>query len=145
MPRQRKDRLLMDQKEQLVRDFYGARQRRDWAAVREMLAPDVGWHESGEEDYSGDHHGREDVTVLLKKLVDVTDGTFRLEPSRFIVTAEHVATHARWSAERAGRHVEGNDLAVYRIADGKIARAWFFDDGFDPEALSEVFSFEGRG
>jgi hypothetical protein len=30
---------------------------------------------------------------------------------------------------------------IFRIADGQIAEAWFFPDGFDPEALSEVFSF----
>jgi hypothetical protein len=34
----------------------------------------------------------------------------------------------------------GYDLAVYRIADGELAEAWFFPDGFDPEALTAVFS-----
>ena len=29
------------------------------------------------------------------------------------VTAEHVATNARWHAERGDRRVEGNDLAVH--------------------------------
>ena len=134
----------MDRKEQLVRDFYAARERRDWGAVKEMLAPDVGWHEAGQEDYSGQHRGREEVTCLLEKLVEVTNGTFTLAPRGFIVTAEHVAANVRWSARRDGRRVEGNDLAVYRIADGRIAGAWFFDDGFDPEALSYVFSFSAR-
>jgi uncharacterized protein len=99
----------MDRKERSVRDFYAARARRDWPAVAEMLAADVEWHESGNEDYSGVHHGRDRVTALLKKLVEVTERTFTLEPTRFIVTAEHVATHARWSAQRTGTHVEGND------------------------------------
>jgi ketosteroid isomerase-like protein len=134
----------MDRKVQLISGFYAARERRDWAAVREMLAPDVSWHEAGEEDYSGAHHGREDVTALLRKLVEVTGGTFTLEPSDFIATAEHVATGVRWSAQREGRRVEGNDLAVYRVADDRIAGAWFFDDGFDPEALRAVFSFQAR-
>jgi uncharacterized protein len=105
------------------------RARRDWPAVAEMLAADVEWHESGDEDYSGVHHGCGRVTSLLQRLVEVTAGTFTLEPVRFIVTAEHVATHARWSAQRAGTRVEGNDLAVYRIAGDRIAAARFFDDG----------------
>ena len=134
----------VEDKTQLIRDFYAARARRDWAAVRGLLANDVVWHEAGDEVYSGDHHGRDEVTALLQQLVEVTDGSFQLEPVDVIATAEHVATNARWSAERSGTRVEGNDLAVYRIADGRIAGAWFFPDGFDPDALTEVFSFKTR-
>jgi uncharacterized protein len=136
--------VYVDDKAQLISDFYAARARRDWVAVRELLATDVVWHEAGNEDYSGDHRGRDAVTALLQQLVEVTDGSFRLEPLDFIATAEHVATNARWSAERLGTRVEGNDLAVYRIADGQIAGAWFFPDGFNADALTEVFSFEAR-
>lgn len=129
--------------EQLIRDFYAARDRRDWAMVGELLDPNVRWRESGEEDYSGEHCGRDTVIGLLQKFVEVTEGTFVLRPERFIVTAEHVAAHVRWSAERRGQRVEGNDLAVFRIADGRIARAWFIADGFDPEALTKIFTFQG--
>jgi ketosteroid isomerase-like protein len=130
----------MDDKAQLIRDFYAARARRDWVAVRELLGRDVVWGEAGEEDYSGEHRGREEGTALLQQLVEVTEGSFRLEAVDFVATAEHVATNVRWSAERSGAPVTGYDLAVYRIANGRIASAWFFPDGFDPDALSEVFS-----
>jgi hypothetical protein len=39
----------MDAKEELLRSFYTARARRDWAAVRAMLVEDVAWHELGPE------------------------------------------------------------------------------------------------
>jgi ketosteroid isomerase-like protein len=132
----------MDAKEHVVRDFYAARDRRDWQAVRELLAEDVVWRETdGNEDYAGDHHGRERVVELLAKLVEVTGGTFTLEPIEVISTAEHVAAAVRWRAARGGTQVEGNDLAVYRIRDRQIAEAWFFQDGYDPQALGQVFSF----
>jgi uncharacterized protein len=134
----------VDDKLKVITEFYAARARRDWAGVRELLAADVVWHETGDEDYSGDHHGREEVTALLQRLVEVTGGSFRLDPVDFIATADHVATNVRWSAERGSTRVEGNDLAVYRVADGRIAGAWFFPDGFDPDALTEVFSFKAR-
>ena len=128
--------------ERTVLDFYDARARRDWEAVRALLAPDVIWHESaGNVDYSGAHHGRETVVGLLAKFIEITDGTFALEPRKLICTAEHVAASVRWRAERTGTHVEGNDLAVYRVMQDQIAAAWFFPDGFDPEALAKVFSF----
>jgi uncharacterized protein len=132
----------VDDKAQLIKEFYAARTRRDWGAVRELLASDVVWREAGEEDYSGEHHGRDEVTALLRSLVEVTEGSFRLEVLDFVATADHVATNVRWSAERSGTRVEGYDLAVFRIVNGRIASAWFFPDGFDPDALSEVFSFE---
>ena len=131
----------MDPKERLIRDFYAARCAGDWVAVRQLLADDVAWHESGSEDYSGDHRGGDRVVELLRRLVEVTGGTFTLEPTDFIVTAEHVATNARWCAQRGNVRAAGNDLAVFRVDKGKIAEAWFFPDGYDPEALSEVFSF----
>ena len=136
--------MRMDDKAQLIREFYAARERRDWVAVRGLLANDVVWREAGEEDYSGEHHGRDEVTALLRRLVEVTEGSFRLEALDFVATAEHVATNVRWSAERSGTRVEGYDLAVYRIANGRIASAWFFPDGFDPDALGEVFAFEAN-
>jgi uncharacterized protein len=134
--------MRVDDKAQLIKEFYAARTRRDWGAVRELLASDVVWREAGVEDYSGEHHGRDEVTALLRRLVEVTEGSFRLEVLDFVATADHVATNVSWSAERSGTRVEGYDLAVFRIVNGRIASAWFFPDGFDPDALSEVFSFE---
>jgi uncharacterized protein len=132
----------MDTNEEVVHSFYKARDRRDWGAVRELLAANVAWREAGgSTDYAGDHHGRETVAELLAKFVEITEGTFRLEPKELISTDEHVAANVRWRAQRSGVHVEGNDLAVYRLVDGQIAEAWFFPDGFDPQALLEVFSF----
>ena len=47
-----------------------------------------------------------------------------------------------WSAERDGMRSEGNEIAVYRFRDSKIAQVWFHVDGFDPEAFSAVFRYE---
>ena len=135
----------MDANERVVRDFYAARDRRDWHTVRELLAPAVVWRETdGNGDYAGDHHGRDAVSELLRKFVEITAGTFTLEPRQLISTDEHVAASVRWRAERRGTQVEGNDLAVYRIAEGQIAEAWFFPDGYDAQALNQVFSFATR-
>lgn len=136
----------MDVNEQLVRDFYAARHRRDWEAVCALLTPTVVWRETGGTgDYAGDHRGRETVVELLEKFVEITGGTFTLEPIEIVCTAEHVAASVRWRAERHGTRVNGYDLAVFRITNGKIAAAWFFPDGYDPHALAEVFTFTTSG
>jgi uncharacterized protein len=82
---------------------------RDWAAVRALFGEEVGWHEPGEEDHSGDYRGRDEVIALLQKLVDVTGGSFQLVPEAFLNAAEHSAVLARWWAERDGRRSEGKE------------------------------------
>ena len=132
----------MDAKELAIRDLYDARARRDWEAVRALLADEVGYHEPGEEDHSGDFRGRDEVVALLQKLVAVTEGTFQLEPEGFLNLDQHSAVVVRWWAEREGRRSEGYELAVYCFHDGRIAEVWFYNEPSDPEALSRVFAFD---
>jgi ketosteroid isomerase-like protein len=48
----------------------------------------------------------------------------------------------RWWAEREGRRSDGNEIAVFRLRDGRIAEAWFHPDGYEPDALSAVFAYD---
>ena len=132
----------MDVKERTIREFYDARARRDWDGVGSLLADEVGYHEPGEEDHSGDFKGRDEVVALLAKLVDVTEGTFQLDPDGFLNLDQHSATIVNWSAEREGRRSEGRELAIFRFEDGKIAEVWFYNEPADPDAFSAVFAFE---
>jgi uncharacterized protein len=131
----------LDSKEEAIRALYAARAERTHERVRPLLAEDVLWHEPGDEDYSGEYHGPNEVIGLLDQLLGVTQGTFVLEPVEFMATDDHLAVKIRWSARRGDRQVEGNELAVYRFRDGHIAEVWFHPDGYDPEALRDVFSY----
>ena len=132
----------MDPKERAIRALYDARSRRDWDAARVLFAEEIAWHEPGEEDYSGDHRGRDEVVGLLQKLVELTEGTFQLVPEAFLNSVEHSAVLVRWWAERRERRSEGNEIAVYRFRDGAIAEAWFHPDGYEQDALSAVFGYD---
>ena len=132
----------MDANERVIREFYAARARRDWEAVRALLADEVGYHEPGEEDHSGDYLGRDDVVGLLEKLVAVTEGTFQLEPEAFLNLKQHSAVVVRWWAERQGQRSDGSEIAVYRLHDGKIAQVWFYNEPSEQAAFSAVFAFD---
>ena len=131
----------IDKNEQAIRDFYEARARRDWAGVGALLADEVGYHEPGDEDHSGDYRGRDEVVALLAKLVAVSEGTFQLEPEAFLNMQQHSAVLVRWWGERQGRRSDGYEIGVYRISDGKIAEVWFYNEPSDAEAFSAVFAF----
>ena len=49
--------------------------------MRALLAADIAWRETDPgTDYAGDHRGSETVVALLQKFVELTNGTFTLEP-----------------------------------------------------------------
>jgi hypothetical protein len=94
------------------------------------------------EGHSGSFRGRDEVVALLQKLVDVTEGTFQLEPIDFLNLDEHSAVTVRWSAERGGIRSRGREIAVYRLRDCLIAEVAFFNEPGDPVAFSSVFAFD---
>jgi uncharacterized protein len=133
----------VDPKERAIRELYKARARRDWVAVRSLFADEIGYHEPGEEDHSGDFRGRGEVVALLQKLVAVTDGTFQLEPEAFLNLDKHSAALVQWWAEREGQRSEGREIGVYRFDDdGRIAQVWFYNEPSEQEAFSAVFAFD---
>lgn len=132
----------MDSKERTIREFYDARTRRDWDAVGSFFTGEVGYHEPGEEDHSGNFKGRDEVVALLAKLVHVTEGTFQLDPDGFLNLDQHSATVVNWSAERDGRRAEGRELAIFRFDGDRIAEVWFYNEPANPEAFSAVFAFD---
>jgi uncharacterized protein len=131
----------LDPKEEAIRALYAARAERAHERLRPLLAEDVVWHEPGEEDYSGEYRGPDEVIGLLDQLLRVTQGTFVLEPVEFMSTDDHLAVKIRWSARRGDRQVDGKEVAVYRFRDDRIAEVWFHPDGYDPAALRDVFSY----
>lgn len=55
-------------------------------------------------------------------------------------TQSYVVTVVRWSAERVGSRAEGDEIAVYRVADGLVAEAWFFPEISDAVEHATVFT-----
>ena len=118
----------MHPNEGLIRRFYDARARGDTAAVRSMLAPDIVWHEpvfyGG---FAGDHVGIEAVFREVFERYNDYEGS-ALELHDVIANDEHTVALVSWWARRAGARVDGREIAVYHITDGRVTEAWFFPD-----------------
>jgi predicted ester cyclase len=64
--------------------------------------------------------------------------------SRYVSTGTHQG--AFWGLEPTGRHIEIQEMSIFRIADGRIAEQWcMFDDlarlqqlGVSPEHLRKI-------
>jgi len=124
--------------EALVRRFYEARAAGDRAAVRDLLAADVAWHDPYPPPHGGDLQGRDAVfRDVFDAAAALTNGTTRLWLDQVIATGRHVAALVGWSSTFKGRSMQGRELAVFHVAEGCIAEAWFYPE--DPESVLEFF------
>ncbi len=123
--------------EDIIRRLYEARDRGDLEAVRSMLVEDVVWSEPDlDNPRTGDLHGSEAVLGMIREAQRITNGAFRLIPREVMAHGEHAVALIDWSAERDGERIEGKEVAVYRVRDGKVVEASFH---LDNPAADEAF------
>lgn len=123
----------------LIRRFYDARARGDRPAVRAMLADDVRWHDPYPPPHGGDLVGAETVLAEIVEAAGlITGGTTRLTLQSVAADGVLVVALVRWSATLDGRTMDGQEAAVFRVVDGRIAEAWFHPA--DPAASDAFFS-----
>jgi ketosteroid isomerase-like protein len=126
----------------LVRAFYDARARGDRAAVRQLLADDVRWHDPYPPPHGGDLVGADSVIAEIVDAAGIlTRGSTRLVPDQMIADGSLVVALVRWSATMRDRTMEGLEAAVYKVLDGRIVEAWFHPGD---QAASDAFFDGGR-
>lgn len=112
-----------------MREFYEARALDDFESIRSILSDDVVWREPDVgSEHTGDLHGAEAVLAMIREAQSLAEGTFGLAPREIAANGEHAVAMIDWSATREGRRLEGKEVAVYRIRDGKIVEASFHQD-----------------
>ena len=128
---------------QLIRAFYDARReasRTDNPSLLEpFIAPDVHWREPDVGAHMGDLRGRAAVLDMIHRALATTGGTFDLRVTDTIETGSHVAALIAWSARKNGQLIEGRELAIYELCEGRIAAAWFH-----PENIADDQVFWGE-
>ena len=123
---------------ELIRELYEARARNDIAAIRSVLDENVVWHEPElETEHTGDLRGSEAVLAMIEEARRITDGTFSLVPQQIVANGEHAVALIDWSATQGGKRLEGKEVAVYRVRNGKVVEAAFHQD--NPEKDREFW------
>lgn len=120
----------------LIRDFYDRRRAGDPQALRPFLADDVVWREPDVGDHMGELIGADAVVDMIERALATTGDSFALTIAEAVGTATDCAVLIAWQARKADRLIEGRELAVYRIRDGRIAHARFF-----PENIADDRAF----
>jgi ketosteroid isomerase-like protein len=119
-----------------LRDGYAAFAKGDLAALDDLFAEDLLWHTGGRSQLAGDYRGREAVYGLVSKLMEITEGSFRLDLHAIFADDEHGVALLVTTARRGGRTITVNEVHVFHLRDGKVVEFW---DAFtDQYALDEL-------
>lgn len=107
-----------------IRNMYAAFAKGDLAALNDVLAEDLVWHDCGRNQLSGDYRGREAVFEFFGEFMEATKGSFHLDLHSVLADDEHGVALVIISASRAGRNIKANAVDVMHLRDGKVVEVW---------------------
>ncbi len=116
----------MHQNEALVRAGYDAFVAGDLETVAGLIDPDVLWHVGGSSPLAGVYTGHQELFALLARLGQSTGGTISISARDILTSEDHVIVLTTLKAERDGRVLEDDGVAVFKIFEGKAAEVWVF-------------------
>jgi hypothetical protein len=130
----------MHPNEELIRRFYDARAANDRPGVRACMADDIAWHDPYPEPHGGDLRGPDAVFAqIFDAAGEITGHSLRISLHDVLGTDDHAAALVDWSASIPGKgRIDGREVAVFHVADGKITEVWFFPQ--DQYTYEEFFS-----
>ena len=102
----------------VIRDMFAAFAKGDLAALNDVFAEDLVWHEGGRNQISGDYRGREAVFGFFGKTMELTQGAFRVDLHDVLADDEHGVALVALSASRDGRSINVNAVDVMHLRDG---------------------------
>lgn len=105
---------------ELIREFFGALSARDRGALESRLAENVVWHTPGRSQLAGTASGYDGVIGQFAKGSELSNGTLIIDVLDVMASDRHAAVYVRTTAERNGRSMDLQQLAVVTIEDGLI-------------------------
>lgn len=101
----------------------------DMAALTAVLAAEVVWHQPGENVLSGDQVGPDGVLAHLGRFMQLSNGTFKLEPLNVSEAGNLVAMTVRFTASRPGLpDLDQHGVDVFRVEGDRIAEVWLMGE-----------------
>jgi len=123
---------------ELLRKGYAAYGQGDMDTINELFADDIQWHIAGRSQLSGDYKGKEQVFGFFAKLMEISEGTSKLEIHDILANDEHGVVLVTGSGTRKGKSFSSPDVHVLHMKNGKVTEFW--DSPLDQYASDEFFS-----
>ena len=119
-----------------IRDGYAAFAKGDFTVLNDLFAEDLLWHVNGRSQFAGEYRGREAVFGFFGKLIEVTEGSLRIDLHALFADDDHSVALVVTTASRGGRSASVNVAHVFHMRDGKVVEFW--DASTNQYAFDEV-------
>ena len=124
--------------EDLLRRGYEAFGSGDMDTVQALLDDGIVWHSGGSNLTTGDYRGLPEVMGFFGKLMELSDGTFRLEIHDIVANDTHGVVLVTSHGERGGQRLAVRAADIWHLAGGKATEHWTFAE--DQAAFDKFFS-----
>jgi len=121
-----------------MRDGYVAFGKGDLAALEDLFTEDVVWHVAGRSPLAGTYEGRTAVFEFFGRVLELTEGSLRIEPLTLLADDHYGCAPVRVTAHRGDRHLDVMNLQASRLVDGRVTEFW--DTTTDPEATDAFYA-----
>lgn len=111
----------------VVGKYFDALSAKDFATVAGMFTDDIVWHQPGDNQFSGTHHGSAAVGEMIGRMMTVSAGTFELALTGApMANGTLVAAPVHFSAKRDGATMSQYGIDLLRIEGDRVAEVWLF-------------------
>ena len=101
----------------------------DLAAINEMFADDIEWHEFGASPLAGVYRGRNAVMEFWKVYFTAAGAGFSQDILSISANDEYVSSIVALAGQKPGLDFSQNAIDVMRMEDGRIAEFWrYYED-----------------
>lgn len=101
----------------------------DMEALAATFGADAVWHQPGSSQLSGDHVGPAAIVAHLGRFMQLSGGTFALEPESVTESGDLVSMTVRFRARRDGQDdLDQHGVDVFRVADDRIVEVWLIGE-----------------
>jgi ketosteroid isomerase-like protein len=108
----------------LMRDGYDAFAKGDLEALRQLWTDDIQWHEGGHTELAGTYRGPDAIFAFFGRLIELTDGTLRVEPRALLADDTYGCAPVTLTARRGHRTVNALAVQLARFENGRLAEFW---------------------
>ena len=113
----------------VANSYFTAVQTGDLEALGALVAPDVVWHQPGDNQFSGTHESAQAVFGMIGGMMQVSAGTFKIdEVSSIMANGDQVAAILKFSAQRDGVEMSMSGVDVMTVSNGQIKEVWLYSE-----------------
>lgn len=115
----------------ILRQAYDAFGRGDIGALSSIFSEDISFSIPGNSQIAGEYKGQEAVFGLIGRIVELSGGTYRLEPHAITADDDHVVGLVAATGERHGKRMSWNAVHVFHTDGKRLTEFWEFPDQAD--------------